>query len=94
MHFKLKVQKMGTLHLCLYFKIKSVKAKLKFFSLLNLKKQTNEKKIQRFLTKQKMELYTYFVGTKTYTEKSQKTNLQKISIKINNEKRLLFHFSF
>ena len=64
MHFKLKIQKLGSLHLCLYFEIKPVKAKLKCFSLLNLKKQTNEKSIQRLLTKQKMKLYTYFIGTK------------------------------
>ena len=51
MHFKLKVQKLETVHLCLYFKIKPVNAKLKCFSLKYLKKQTNEKNIQRLLTK-------------------------------------------
>ena len=37
MRFKLKVQKLGTLHLYLYFKSKPVKGKLKDFSLLYLK---------------------------------------------------------
>ena len=39
-----------------------------------------------------MEFYTYFIGTKTYNEKPQNTNFQKITIKIKNEKHLLLPF--
>ena len=37
MYFKLKVQKLGTLHFYLYCKINHVKAKLKYLPLLNIK---------------------------------------------------------
>ena len=49
MHFKLKVQKLGTLHFCLCFKFKSVKAKLKRFSLLYLKNKQIKKYTKVFI---------------------------------------------
>ena len=51
MPFKLKVQKLGTLHFCLCFKFKHVKAKLKRFFIIIFKKQTNEKKYTKVFKK-------------------------------------------
>ena len=49
MHFKLKVQKLGTFDLgFFYFEIKPVKAKLKCFSLLYLRKKQREKYTKAF----------------------------------------------